>query len=975
MRRLILWGMLAMMFSSSFHYSQAAKNTPAGVFFPQLRVPALAQPIKIDGRLEKSEWQDACVFTGVCGNPLGKEFLLPEAQQVLWYLGYYGDTLYIGMHSPHPRGTYPVGRVKEHDDPDVLWGDHVEIQILTHAREDAGKPGKGFYKMVVNALGAMHDCHYFNGTPGTEDLWSTGGEVRCTVTDQYWEMELSVKADALKLSQFPGNSVVMQLVRAADTGGMYFAGWVGTSWMDWQRFGQVSFDAGCPAFRLSKLGEVMEGNLAATVEVVGKQAQPQQVVVRFLVEDAEGRTLFQEEQTTTVSLGQRQLLTFRKSSLPVSEVELEGKRNLLEVSALWREGKKETVLFQHRMPFMKMTPAWRAKYWDPWVAGRPQSGEWETVFAYLPYSSRALAKVDVDFFGVPEKIKSAARFTVEVCKKGEKKTLASSSGSLVAGAGETFFVLPELADGEYQAIFRLYSSAGTAVAEKTESFCRKHFPFEHNKLGLSDEVIPPFDPLELNPVYLTGAGRKFFVGKGLNNAVGMWGRIYQIGPLGLLEQILTAPPSGTAGRQEPLLAWPLRLEASMEKKLVTASEATGKIDSVAAHRAEVSGSGRLGPLQVATKAFLEYDGWYQVELSLLPEKPVTLDYLELVAELRQAAPARQQPAFPIDTLYVQRLGGGVDNSYHGGIPEKPGVCYLSTSLGRGDKFGRGGPFDLKKDWKSFAPITFVGNGDRGLWFFAWSDAGWHLKDDDACVRVERQPNGNVLLRVRFLSGPLLVDKPRKIRFALQAAPIKPNDVRYRTRVSNIAHDTSGYRYYGDAVDSFSLPERKDYEELRKFLLYGNSRQDNPEKRYDHWYNRLGKMIREGSADRIMLYGSQWMTGLAAPEFETFGGEWLGRSNWKPSPDLKFAERWNYGHTIQWKTPQQLTAARVNWPASMIDFFVWYHDRLIDLAGINGTWWDNCYTGTVTEYDPELDRLDEKWNLIYRRQLCKRLNVL
>ncbi|HPP12987.1 MAG TPA: hypothetical protein PKW42_09680, partial [bacterium] len=96
MRRLILWGMLAMMFSSSFHYSQAAKNTPAGVFFPQLRVPALAQPIKIDGRLEKSEWQDACVFTGVCGNPLGKEFLLPEAQQVLWYLGYYGDTLYIG---------------------------------------------------------------------------------------------------------------------------------------------------------------------------------------------------------------------------------------------------------------------------------------------------------------------------------------------------------------------------------------------------------------------------------------------------------------------------------------------------------------------------------------------------------------------------------------------------------------------------------------------------------------------------------------------------------------------------------------------------------------------------------------------------------------------------------------------------------------------------------------------------------------
>ena len=30
----------------------------------------------------------------------------------------------------------------------------------------------------------------------------------------------------------------------------------------------------------------------------------------------------------------------------------------------------------------------------------------------------------------------------------------------------------------------------TEVSEKTAKFERKHFPFEHNKLGISDEVIP-----------------------------------------------------------------------------------------------------------------------------------------------------------------------------------------------------------------------------------------------------------------------------------------------------------------------------------------------------------------------------------------------------------------------------------------------------------------------------------------------------
>lgn len=946
--------------------------------FPVLRVPELPTAPEMDGRVSLDEWAGAAAFTGLSGNPIGNPFLLPGAQQATWYFGFKGDTLYIAMRSPHPKGTIPTGQTKQMDDGDVLWGDHVEIRILTHDRVDAGRPGKGFYQMLVNARGAMQDSHMYNGTPGTEDFWTTGGEVKCHVTDEMWQMELSVKAANLKLPKFDGQSVVMQVVRAdAPSGGIYYAGWVGYPFMDWKRFGQVTFDAATPAFQLNRLGEVMAGDLDVAVAVTGGGDQSQAVDVEMTVEDASGKVLFQDKQSASVGKGQRKELAFRKAGLAVSDVELEGGRNHVGIKATWRDGRTETVLYQHRMPFMKLTPAWRAKYLDPWLANRPQSGDWDAVFAYLPYSGQATAKADVDFFGLPEAIRQATRFEVEVRKKGGDSILAQSNGVIKDGAAETLFAVPELAEGDYDALFRLYRDGrNKPVAEKTIPFVRKRYPFERNRLGLSDEVIPPFVPMRVNTNVIVGpAGRVAVNLKGERPMFTVWGRTCQIGSYGLFDQVVVIPPSGTAGRPEPLLAASMRFECVAQGKTGEVSDTSAHIVMAAPHRVDVEGHARLGDLGLSLKGKAEYDGWYEVELTVSGQlsEPSTISSFDLVIDMRDQAGDRKTPAFPADTLYVQRMGAGLDFSYHGGIPRKPGVHYVSTSLG--DTRARTGPADVAKDWMSFAPVTYIGNGDRGLWFFAWSDAGWVMKKDDPVVRVERLAGGTARLRVRLMSGPVSIDKPRTLRFALQAAPIKPNDVKYRSRIEEVAHDSSGYRYYGDSVDSYVLNTDQDYAELRKFLLYGTTLQENPDPRYAGWDGRIGRQLRTGAATRLMLYGSQWMTGLGAEEFDSFGGEWMGRNNWKPIPDTKFSGKKNYGGTVTWTTPRQISAARVNWPQSMLDFFVWYHERLIDKCGINGTWWDNCYAGTVTEYDPELGRLDAKWNFYNRRQLCKRLNVI
>lgn len=128
--------------------------------------------------------------------------------------------------------------------------------------------------------------------------------------------------------------------------------------------------------------------------------------------------------------------------------------------------------------------------------------------------------------------------------------------------------------------------------------------------------------------------------------------------------------------------------------------------------------------------------------------------------------------------------------------------------------------------------------------------------------------------------------------------------------------------------------------------------------------------------KLIMYGSGQLTGMGAEEFRTFGGEWLGKSNWRPNRSAaSSAGRWNYQGTEQWDTDEELSVTGMNWTQSAIDFFVWYHKPLLDKAGFNGTWWDNSSIGLVRKYNQELGRMEEVWLLRARRQLIKRLHVL
>ena len=925
---------------------------------PTLRVPKFAAPPRIDGKIDAAEWSGAAMITGVAAvGGVGPFTMVPEIQQVQWRIAYDDKFLYLAMHSPHQKGTYPVARIKENDNNDVLFEDHVEIQVCPFARKEATRQGKGFFKMMVNPKGFMIDQHFYNGTIGTEELWSTGGETKCVVTDEYWDLEMSIELARLRIEKPDGKSVVVQLVRTDSCAGVYFAGWTPEAWSSWNRFAEVTFDPATPVFEFRKVGEIMSGDLDAVVAIAGNGATAREVAVEIGVDDATGKAIYREKQSAPVKAGEAKTLAFSKQGLPVSPVAVADKnRNWLEIKASYKDGTRDVVLYHNRSPFVKLDDAFRRKHLDPWLAGRPQSGEWEYRIAYLPYANKAEIGVDLDFFGMAPAVAGAASFKTVVRKQGADKVLATAEGKIERLAATALIDLPELEDGAYEAVFTLADAAGKTVSTKTAAFERKHFPFEHNTLGVNDEVIPPFSPLAVKEL-----------------GISAWGRTYAVGKGGLLDQVWAAPPTGNSGVSQNLLSAPMRLELTMGGKPVPPADADAKIVSPAGHRVGVQGRQTFGNVSATIEAFEEYDGWYEVKLQisnlkseisdLRSQNSDPLDSLDLVIDLAD---------LPCDTLYVQRMGDGRYGNKFGGIPATPGVCFKSTDLLRFKQFG--------KDWKSFVPQTYLGNGDRGLWFLAWSDVGWELKEEQPMLQVERlKEKGTVRARIRLLAGPVAIDKPRTLRFAFLAAPVKPNDSRFRTKLAegNVAHDTRGYRFYGDSVDGYALHREQDYAALRQFLIYGPRYQKTaytePTKSYDWWVGHYVKAISEGA--QICMYGSTWMGGAGAPEHKTFGGEWFGKSNWKPMPDTTFNGQWNYQGSCQWKTPEELMPTGYNWTRSHSDFFLWYHKPLLEKCGFNGTWWDNSSIGTINEFDPELGHMDAKWNLYARRQLTKRLNHL
>lgn len=300
---------------------------------------------------------------------------------------------------------------------------------------------------------------------------------------------------------------------------------------------------------------------------------------------------------------------------------------------------------------------------------------------------------------------------VELVAKGQEK--AAEAAEILAfpdDVGRVELPLGGLAEGEYEVRVEVVDEAGAVVARETKPFTKPGPPvWSGNALGLEDEVLPPWTPLQTDPRTLQ---------------LECWGRQYGFGTF------LNHVQSQSA----KLLAEPVRLEAVVDGKAVTATGPACQVEQTSKTKATLTGPATLPGLNVTVRHQIEYDGFIWTDLSVEPTTEARLEELRLTWSL---------PANQATLLHADSMSWGAN---------------VAGSL---------------KGWSSdFLHFFWLGNEERGLAWFAESDQFWHPSSERPTLQAARKGD-RVEVTVRLVAEPMNLKSKVQYGFGMMATPARP----------------------------------------------------------------------------------------------------------------------------------------------------------------------------------------------------------
>jgi hypothetical protein len=331
---------------------------------------------------------------------------------------------------------------------------------------------------------------------------------------------------------------------------------------------------------------------------------------------------------------------------------------------------------------------------------------------------------------LPETLQVTARVTtggadVEDARLGARCAAVRRGGALPAAAPVSRFAagqatqtlaLPAQEPGEYEVVAAVLLD-GQPAFELRRSVVIPETSWRGNRYGLEDRVIPPWTPLQAGPTQFE-----------------CWGRKTEFGPAALPVQITSAG--------EALLARPITLAATVAGKPVVWTRQSLRLGPSTATRAEWSGEliGSAGdqPVNLTVSLAAEYDGVLVVDLSGADFAGLALEQFSLEIPV----PAER-------ALYRHRWGAEWAGPA-GAVPAGEGVV----------------------DQAAFIPYAWLGDNDRGLFWFCESDQFWPNGESGNAFETVRGP-GEVVLRLNLLAAGQKLPADWVYRFGLQATPVKP----------------------------------------------------------------------------------------------------------------------------------------------------------------------------------------------------------
>jgi hypothetical protein len=840
------------------------------------------------GDIQSDEWNRAFVFSGFAWD--GKL----DRRQVQARVGATRDTLYISVISQLPAVGKLTTDIKR-DSPKLVFDDSVEVWIDPHPGDERGNT----VQLIINSAGRQAWILHPRGGEPENPAWRGHAQIINKVEAGQWICEIAIPAEVID----PG--------RKTDQGewGLNIC----RNWKQPWAFSSLNGHAYPPEY-----------NFAFT-------AQPVPIIHQEFSGDptsgsAEAILTIKNPSTSSMTLDAASVFTVNSrpsvdnsKTLTLSPGETKSINNKITAvagdscSLFYSIKSSNGASIYHRFLEWNAAAPWK------WIIAALTAPPVDLQIAYYPY--RNLMRLAVDINGISEKNRPSSLLAI-VRKAGGGNVKSIRLSHFVQGKEAISFSLPNL-NGKYEVAVSV-PGQGTVV----KPFVREHFPWENNRLGMSDKVYPPFTPLQVKGNQVLSVLRKHTM-----NDEGLWDQVDSKG--------------------KSLLAFPMRYDAVIDGKPISSHTGTLHFIQVQGNQVIAQAAFQLGALSGVSKCTWDFDGTMRVDMILHPMHGHILNSLDLVLPFRNDS-----------AKMLHAMGDGIRNTITEKIPDKIGVVWTSQEVQTSDLPA------------GFCSYILLGTPLRGICWFAENDHGWSRNPEIPCVDIYKTKSA-AELRVHLVSKPTSLLQSRAITYGLLAAPVKPrlSPWRYQWIRGN-------YSLLGTDINWLALGDCGSvYPAGKDMYLWNMIRRGNIEhlsdaeieqtfKRGEKYFAPYGQdmlntfrahvqyNLRSRYGTKMVFYYNR-ASYQAADEFQTFQDEW------------DMSDYRTIGDGIS-RSEIPIVPSR-----SYIDMALYWYGKSFDLAGNKGVYWDNWFfnpsyntteTGAYKESDGQIIPSSGIWGL---RALAKR----
>ncbi|MCD6408092.1 hypothetical protein J7L87_03475, partial [bacterium] len=752
-------------------------------------IPKCKKPPVIDGKISPGEWNRAVAITG-----FQHIFGWMTSRQVVVYITYDEERIYFAFRSIFPKGSKLRRAARERDHKRLCADDTIEIYIAP----DYEKLSSLDYHFLGNSLGVIQD---FEARPNIGNVllgWNGNWEFKNTTGPGWWEAEVSIKLDEVKLKE--GKYFGINVCRD-------YAKYIFTNWTigGYRNYAKAILKKDCPSIQLVNLGKVLQADMNARIKIYGGKTDTT-LKFMFSVESAdEGKILKKIEREVKLKGNEE-----REIQIPMNWRDKAGKierivlkpgepqiasrisknRKLLRMKVI--DEKSGEVLLYHNLLVKEGVE-------DYVETGKQRVFE---VFADF-YPSYGVVKASADIYDF-EKKKEVKKISVYIKKKeGEEIYGCGIIDKFKLGYGETNIKHLPMENGKYEVVFLVLDKNGNILAKEKTEMEKKSFEWENTHYGVSDEVIPPFTPLKVK-------GKSVFC----------WGREYKFGNTGFPEKIIT--------RKQNILKKPVSLFIETENKKLKFSPFTSlQTLSVKEGIVKLRGYGKAGMVRIENNIEIEYDGMIKYKLKIIPDMEIKVKHLYLDIPLRKE-----------NAILYHACGESIRLTNKAGyIPEGKGKVWGSSEIPNSIVLG------------TFIPYFWIGDYDRGICWMADNDKRWITDDKKDCIEFIRE-KGMIIARINFFNKEKSIREPREIVFAIMAGPPRPEPKGWR--IPQLSKRWSSWFCGVPTFQGYGKPP-----DMERYLKWAKEMK----KKRGYWGVNMSPNDLWGRTEENLYYEVEWSPGV------------------------------------------------------------------------------------------------------------------